>query len=167
MQLYHRYNQLLFSLILAIVHDYATAEEVTLDVFLRVWQQSSSYNAEKAMVSTWLIHIARHSAIDILRRQSTRPDQSAIHADELLVDREPDQQDPQVLAEQALRDQNLHTAIAQLPTEQREVLILAYFEEYSQQQIAARLGLPLGTVKTRTRLAIKKLYDCLAQASWV
>ncbi len=81
-QLYDRYNRLIFSLALAIVNDRATAEEITLDVFMRVWQKAGTYRAEQAKVSTWLTHIARHHAIDVLRRRAARVDQSAVHWEE-------------------------------------------------------------------------------------
>src|SRR5688572_8663523 len=77
-QLYDRYNRLVFSLALAIVNDRATAEEVTLDVFMRVWQKAATYRVEQAKVSTWLTHITRNHSIDILRRRSVRPDQYAL-----------------------------------------------------------------------------------------
>ena len=76
-QLYDRYNRPIFSLALMIVGDRATAEEITLDVFMRVWQKAGSYRADQARVSTWLTHIARHHAIDVLRRRAVRLDQSA------------------------------------------------------------------------------------------
>ena len=76
-QLYDRYHRLVFSLVLAIVNDRETAEEVTLDVFMRVWQKADTYRVEQAKVSTWLTHIARHHAIDMLRRRAARLDQSA------------------------------------------------------------------------------------------
>src|SRR5215211_5017085 len=78
-QLYDRYNRLVFSLALAIVNDGPTAEEITLDVFMRVWQKAGTYRADQAKVSTWLTHIARHHAIDVLRRQAARLDQFAVH----------------------------------------------------------------------------------------
>ena len=78
-QLYDRYNRLVFSLALAIVNDRSTAEEITLDVFMRIWQKAGTYRADQAKVSTWLTHIARHHAIDVLRRRAVRPDQYALH----------------------------------------------------------------------------------------
>jgi DNA-directed RNA polymerase specialized sigma24 family protein len=69
-QLYDRYNRLVFSLAFAIVNDRATAEEITLDVFMRVWQKAGMYRSDQAKVSTWLTHIARNHAIDVLRRRA-------------------------------------------------------------------------------------------------
>jgi len=158
-QLYDRYNRLVFSLALAVVNDRDTAEEITLDVFLRVWQKAGTYRADQAKVSTWLTHIARHHAIDVLRRRSVRLDQQAIHWEELLTGAESSEQDPQESAELSLRRERVHTALALLPPDQRQALILAYFGGYTQHQIAEILKQPLGTIKTRLRLAMQKLRD--------
>src|SRR5687768_14903831 len=73
-ELYDRYNRLVFSLALAIVGDDPTADEITLDVFLRLWRQAANYRAEKARVTTWMTAITRHLAIDALRRRKARPE---------------------------------------------------------------------------------------------
>ena len=161
-QLYDRYHRLVFSLALAIVNDRQTAEEITLDVFLRVWQKASTYRADQAKVSTWLTHIARHHAIDVLRRQGARLDQSAVSWEDTAPRAESFQDDPQDSAEQSLRRERIHTALAQLPVEQKQALMLAYFGGYSQQQIAEVLKQPLGTIKTRIRLAMQKLREHLS-----
>lgn len=160
-QLYDRYHRLVFSLALAIVNDKQTAEEITLDVFMRVWQKASTYRADQAKVSTWLTHIARHHAIDVLRRQAARLDQSAVPWDDAAPRTESSQEDPQDSAEQSMRREHIHAALAQLPWEQKQALMLAYFGGYSQQQIADVLKQPLGTIKTRIRLAMQKLRDHL------
>jgi RNA polymerase sigma-70 factor (ECF subfamily) len=160
-QLYDRYNRLIFSLALAIVNDRGTAEEITLDVFLRVWQKASTYRAEQAKVTTWLTHIARHHSIDVLRRRAARLDQSALHWEDAISNIESSQPDPQESAELSLRRERIQTALAQLPDEQKQALILAYFGGYTQSQIAELLRQPLGTIKTRLRLAMHKLREFL------
>jgi RNA polymerase sigma-70 factor (ECF subfamily) len=160
-QLYDRYNRLVFSLALAIVNDRATAEEVTLDVFMRVWQKASTYRAEQAKVSTWLTHIARHHAIDVLRRRAARPDQHAVHWEDMILKVESSGPDPQDMAEISLRRERILAALAQLPREQSQALTLAFFGGYTHSQIAELLGQPLGTVKTRLRLAMQKLRELL------
>jgi RNA polymerase sigma-70 factor, ECF subfamily len=160
-QLYERYSRVIFSLALAIVNDQATAEEVTLDVFLRVWQKAGSYRAEQAKVSTWLTHIARHHAIDVLRRRAARPDQYAVNLDDATFNGNVSEQNPQEFAELSLRRERVHRALAKLPTDQKQALVLAYFGGYTQHQIAEKLKQPLGTVKTRLRLALQKLRDFL------
>lgn len=156
-ELYERYHRWVFGLALFIVEDHATAEEITLDVFMRVWQKASSYDVQRAKVSTWLAHIARHHAIDILRHRAARVDFRAHSWDELsrpVVDL---QQNPLVLTEISLRRKRILAALSCLPKEQRQVVVLAYFGGYSQQEIAEMLQQPLGTTKTRIRLALRKL----------
>jgi RNA polymerase sigma-70 factor, ECF subfamily len=162
-QLYDRYNRLIFSLALAIVNDRATAEEITLDVFMRVWQKAGTYRAEQAKVSTWLTHIARHHAIDVLRRRAARVDHLAIHWEESISQVESSGPDPQESAELSLRRERIQAALAKLPPEQMQALILAYFGGYTQSQIAELLAQPLGTIKTRLRLAMQKLREFLNQ----
>jgi len=160
-QLYDRYNRLIFSLALAIVNDHATAEEIMLDVFMRVWQKAGTYRAEQAKVSTWLTHIARHHAIDVLRRRAVRLDQSAIHWEDTLHSLKSSHPDPQESAELSLRRERIHAALARLPDEQKQALTLAFFGGYTQSQIAEILAQPLGTIKTRLRLAMQKLREFL------
>lgn len=160
-QLYERYNRPVFSLALLIVGDRATAEEITLDVFMRVWQKADSYRAEQAKVSTWLTHITRNHAIDVLRRRAVRPDHSALSWDELTFQVSSLGPDPGELAEYSFRQARVRAAIAKLPDDQRQALLLAYFGGYTQTQIAEVLKQPLGTIKTRLRLAVQKLRDFL------
>jgi len=160
-QLYDRYNRLVFSLALAIVNDRETAEEITLDVFMRVWQKAGSYRSDQAKVSTWLTHIARHHAIDVLRRRSVRPDQYAADWEDSIPDHISPEHNPQEFAELSQQRERVQAALAQLPEEQKQALLLAYFKGYTQHQIAERLKQPLGTIKTRLRLAMQKLRDFL------
>ena len=161
-QLYDRYNRLVFSLALAIVNDRATAEEITLDVFMRVWQKAGTYRADQAKVSTWLTHIARHHAIDILRRRAARLDQYAVQCDDATSSPDSAGQGPQESAEISLRRERVQAALAELPQEQKQALMLAYFGGYTHQQIADILRQPLGTIKTRIRLAMQKLREHLS-----
>jgi RNA polymerase sigma-70 factor (ECF subfamily) len=160
-QLYERYHRMIFNLALMVVGDHATAEEITLDVFMRAWQKAASYRAEQARVRTWLTHITRNHAIDVLRRRKVRPDHSALPLDELTSGVPPPGQDPGELAEHAMRRERVRAAIARLPIDQKQALLLAYFGGYTQAEIAEVLEQPLGTIKTRLRLALQKLRDFL------
>jgi RNA polymerase sigma-70 factor, ECF subfamily len=160
-QLYDRYHRLIFSLALAIVNDRATAEEIMLDVFMRVWQKAGTYRADQAKVSTWLTHIARNHAIDVLRRRAARVDQFAVHWEDTTSHPESSAPDPQDSVELSLRRERIYAALAQLPPDQKEALQLAYFGGYTQSQIAELLKQPLGTIKTRLRLALQKLREFL------
>ncbi len=160
-QLYERYQRVVFSLALAIVNDPATAEEITLDVFVRIWQKAATYRADQAKVSTWLTHIARNHAIDVLRYRTARLDHHALNWEDVSFQGKSLQEDPQESVELSLRRKRVHAALAQLPPDQREAMLLAYFGGYTQRQIAEALDQPLGTIKTRLRLAMQKLRDCL------
>ena len=160
-QLYDRYNHLVFSIALAIVDDRLTAEEITLDVFMRVWQKAGSYRPDQAKVRTWLTHITRHHAIDVLRRRSTRPDHYAISWDGFTPRSMPTEQDPQELVELSLRRERVRAALAQLPEDQKQALALSYYGGLTQLEIAEALKQPLGTIKTRIRLAMQKLCNIL------
>jgi RNA polymerase sigma-70 factor (ECF subfamily) len=158
--LYDRYRRLVFSVALAVVGDKAAAEEITLDVFVRVWRSAGSYRPGQARVSTWLIRIARNHAIDTWRRRKARPGDfhpgwpQALPAGALPAD-------PQELVEASLRQARVRAALGQLAYDQRQALELAYFRGYTHRQIAHALRQPLGTVKTRIRLALLKLRDLL------
>lgn len=160
-ELYDRYSQLVFSLARASVGDSATAEEITLDVFSRVWQRARTYRAERSRVSTWLTSIARNRAVDELRRRGSRPEQQSLEWAELAPAALPERNGPEAAAELAMQRQRVRAAIADLPDEQKQVVALAYFGGYTQREIAEGLGLPLGTVKTRIRLAMDKLRQAL------
>ena len=162
-ELYDRYSRLVFSLALNLVGDHATAEEITLDVFTRVWEKAETYRAEQAKVSTWLSSIARYRSIDILRRRGARPEQHSIAWAEVSAQAMPSVNGPEEAVELALQRDRLRAAVAQLPPEQKEALALAYFQGYTHRQIAEALNQPLGTVKTRIRLAMQKLRQMLEE----
>jgi RNA polymerase sigma factor (sigma-70 family) len=160
-ELYDRYGRLVFAVALNSVGDYATAEEITQDVFVRVWQKAEQYRVDQGKVSTWLSSIARYRAIDVWRRQSSRPEQHSLAWAELTPGELPRADGPAQAADLAIERERVRTAVSQLPEEQKQALALAYFKGYSHSQIAEQLGLPLGTVKTRIRLAMEKLRQML------
>ncbi len=160
-ELYDRYGRLIFSLARSIVGDQAAAEEITQDVFVNVWEKAATYRPEKAKVSTWLTSIARNRSIDQLRHRGARPEQHSVTWAEVPPGAVPSVDSPAEVAEVHMQQLQVRQAVAQLPDEQKEVLALAYFQGYTQQEIADRLNLPLGTVKTRIRLAMGKLRQWL------
>lgn len=162
-ELYGRYGRLVFSLALNVVGDHATAEEITLDVFTRVWKSADTYRPEQAKVSTWLTSITRHRAIDVLRRQGSRPEQHSVGWAEVSPDNFPSTSSPEEAAEIGLERQRVRAAMAELPLDQRQALALAYFKGYTHREIAEALDQPLGTVKTRIRLAMQKLRQMLQE----
>ena len=162
-ELYDRYARLVFSLALNSVGNPSTAEEITQDVFLRVWQRARQYRADRAKVSTWLTSITRHRAIDQLRRRGSRPEQHSVVWAELAPNAEPSVDGPEQATALAMERERVRAAIDRLSEEQRQVLALAYFQGLTQSQIAEALVLPLGTVKTRIRLGMQKLREMLKE----
>ena len=155
--LYERHIRLLFSISVHLVGSQLAAEEIVLDVFVRVWENAATYQPDRAQVTTWLTTITRYRAIDYLRRQGRRPESDSISWDALPVKPQRVQNSPEQLAGDALRRKRIREALQQIPDEQRRVLLLAYFGGLTQQEISDRLELPLGTVKTRIRLGLQKL----------
>jgi RNA polymerase sigma-70 factor, ECF subfamily len=160
--LYDRYKRLVFSVAFAIVGDGTAAEEVTLDVFVRVWRGAGRYRPERAKVSTWLGAITRHHAIDVLRWRGARASEESLERHESSLIGTLGSTGPEESLEATLERGRVLAALAKLPDDQRQALILAYFRGYTHEQIAERLHQPLGTVKTRIRIAMKKLRQLLS-----
>jgi len=161
-QLFQRYERLVFSLALRIVDETTVAEEVTLDVFLRVWQKADHYRAEKAQVKTWLMRITRNIAIDHLRRNSRRGLHTQVDwADSAHRELLPVAPSSEETASANIRQESVVRAVSSLPDNQQTALSMAYFKGYSHREIAQILNEPVGTVKTRIRLAMKKLRHLL------
>ena len=160
-ELFERYNRLVFSVALAIVGDRGTAEEITLDVFVQVWKRAGTYQQDRAKVSTWLIAITRHHSIDFLRWQKSRPETDSLNLEGISLHNGPVVHNLEENVELNLQRDRVRKALSQLPDEQRETLVMAYFKGYTQSQISEALGEPLGTVKTRIRLGMQKLRKLL------
>lgn len=159
--LYDRYSRLVFSVAFNAVSDHPTAEEITLDVFTRVWERAGTYRADRATVTTWLASIARHRAIDVLRRRQARPEQFSVEWAEASASNMPHIDGPEEQVALAMQQQRVRAAMAALPEDQKRALALAYFQGLSHNEIAATLREPLGTVKTRIRLGMQKLRQML------
>lgn len=156
-ELYDRYSALIYSVAMNTLSDQALAEEITQDVFVRVWERAGTYRNEQGSVATWLASIARNRAIDIFRQNRARHtnlNTSWEAAENLDL---PASQNVEEEVDLAQRVQYVRWAVAQLPEEQRSALSLAYFQGLTHPEIAQKLGEPLGTVKTRIRLAMEKL----------
>lgn len=163
--LYDRYAGAVFSLVARISGDRQVAEDLLQEVFVRVWQRAGTFQGARGKPLTWVLGIAHNLAIDELRRRRRRPaeaderdEEGQIAAFQSLPSGDPD---PADLTWERLRRDQIVAALAQLPPTQRVLIELAYFEGYSQSQMAERLGEPLGTVKTRMRLAAQKLRELL------
>jgi RNA polymerase sigma-70 factor (ECF subfamily) len=158
--LYDRYSSILFGLLIRILHSRAEAEDVLQEVFLQIWQQARSFDSARGRAFTWLVTLARSRAIDRLRSLDSR-DRAARRSSEDAPSMTNDEEWADDAAERSERAEVVRDALAELPEEQRQVLLLAYLEGMSQSEIAAAKNQPLGTVKTRTRAGLKRLSEAL------
>ena len=157
--LYDATSRLVFGLVVRIVSDRETAEEVLLDVFTQVWRQASSYDTNRGAPLAWLMTIARSRAIDRLR--SGKHDQQNKEPLDSIGEVSATSANPEETTVNSERQRLVRAALNTLSPEQREVIELAYYSGLSHSEIALKLGQPLGTVKTRTRLGMMKLRDTL------
>jgi RNA polymerase sigma-70 factor (ECF subfamily) len=141
----------------------ADAEDVVEETFWQAWRQADRFDPQRGTVQTWLLTMARSRVLDRLRAYRRRREDSIDSTPNVEVnDFAVSPTDPSLAVEHAERKQLVLAALADLPKEQREALELGYFGGLSQSEIAQRTGLPLGTIKTRTRLAMLKLRDRLS-----
>jgi RNA polymerase sigma-70 factor (ECF subfamily) len=165
--LYDRFGQGVYSLCLRIVHDRTAAEDLTQEVFLRLWRSASSFDSARGRLKPWLLRIAHNLALNEVRRHQSRP--VAASEDEMEVVRaeladtsvESDPAGTTSLRERALV---VRQAVAQLPLPQRRAIELAFYGGLSQAEVAAALGDPLGTIKSRIRIGMQRLRELLAEA---
>ena len=155
MQLYQRYCNLVYSLALRVLRHQTVAEEVTQDVFLKIWQQPQRWNPALGQFSSWLLTITRNAAIDRLRKEQRYPQAEQDAPTDLFFSQ---------VAEGAISDnplwfegQILRHLLQQLPDEQRQLIELAFYQGYTHSELADGLAMPLGTVKTRLRSGLQKL----------
>ena len=161
--LYDRYASAVNGMALMVLRDPNLAEDVTHDVFLRLWQRPETYEATRGRFAPWLMQVARNRAIDVRRRRRVQP---ALAVDDEIarwaLDPDPDPAE-QVITRQVRRQ--VREALAELAPDQRRLLELAYFGGMSQSQIAASLERPLGTVKSQIRTAMRRLAGRLGDAA--
>lgn len=168
--LYDRWATTVHTLAYYLLGQADEAEDAVEETFWQAWREAGRYDASRGAVSTWLSTIARSRALDrqrARRRRNEEPLESAASTSaedsSARADAPALAADPHHEAEQSERARDIAIALAKLPAEQREVIELAYFGGLSQSEIATRTSLPLGTVKTRARLALEKLRAPLAQ----
>lgn len=157
--LYDLTSRQLYGLLLRVVGDAATAEEVLFDLYVQVWRQAARYEAARGTPLAWLVMMARSRALDRLRsgRGEARDSEPLEEAREAAPAASPEEE----AAHSEMR-RIVHAALVTLPPEQREVIELAYYQGMSQTEIASALGQPLGTVKSRARRAMIKLKGVLS-----
>lgn len=175
MTLYDRHADALFGTTVRFLRDRESAAEVLQDVFMAIWQRADQYDPRFGSAFGWLLGIARNRAIDRLRAESRRP--RAVHAwtgdpdanDTVdLLDwagrrrDAPAEDDPVLEVDRRWTRSLVRTTLAEMPPDERQVVVLAYDHALSQSEIADRLGMPIGTVKSRTRRALARLRSRLA-----
>ncbi len=151
--LYDRHHRIALAIAFRVVGDPQSAEDVVQEAFADVWRQARAFDATKGGARSWLLSIVRHRAIDVTRKMSYKRER--ISLDDVVV--HPSGDDPWPEVERSFDSERVKAAVGSLPAEQGEAINLAYFGGYTNQEIADRLGLPLGTVKGRLRLGMLKL----------
>lgn len=162
-EVYDRYGKLLYSIVLRAVRNGPTAEDITQEIFLRVWNRIHTFQQERGNFEAWLVTIARNRAFDYLRSLRASAPMALASLDDLeRAGRFSSEFDE---SERLVKQKAVTDALRSLPEDQREVLELTHFEGMSQTEIAARLGKPLGTVKSQVRSAVKKLRLAMSGAA--
>jgi RNA polymerase sigma-70 factor (ECF subfamily) len=163
-QLYDRYNGILKALILRVIHNEAEADDLLQEIFMEIWNQAKNFSSQKGKPLGWMVTLARRRAIDGLRKK-----QAYARAEERLQNET--EQQPDAWAHNATEEEIvlsdtrdlIRKVIVGLPPAQQEAIDLAFFRGMSQREIAAKTNTPLGTVKTRLELGLKKIYDGLKE----
>jgi RNA polymerase sigma-70 factor (ECF subfamily) len=163
-QLYDRYNGILKALILRVIHNEAEADDLLQEIFMEIWNQAKNFSAQRGKPLGWMVTLARRRAIDGLRKK-----QAYARAEERL--QQETEQQPDAWVHNSTEEEILHgdrrvlirRVIGVLPPAQQQAIELAFFRGMSQREIAAKTNTPLGTVKTRLELGLKKIYDGLKE----
>jgi RNA polymerase sigma-70 factor, ECF subfamily len=155
--LYDRYRVILFGLTVRILNSREEAEDVLQEVLLQVWRQAADFDEQRGRPFTWLVTLARSRAIDRLRQLAARQRLATASVQEASEE----VSDAALDAVKSEQSAIVRSALAELPEEQRRTLLLAYFEGLTQSEIAERLKIPLGTIKTRMRSGMIKLRELL------
>jgi RNA polymerase sigma-70 factor, ECF subfamily len=152
-ELYDAYGNAVFSLALRILRDSQRAEEIAQDVFLRVWNAPEKWDSTRGRLISWLLTVTRYAAIDLLRAEQRQPDVSETPLEEDSPIPDPSGWNPAEWQD----GQELRKLVNWLPPEQTQVIQLAFYGGLSHREMADKLGIPFGTVKTRLRLGLQKL----------
>ena len=167
--LYDRYAMLVYGLILQVVRNREEAEDLLQEVFVQIWKRAESYDHRFGPPSVWVIRIARNRAIDYVRSKRFHQKKSEIDLgayNEIPVSDGRSSPDSMTMASQV--SSFVSQALEKLPTEQRRLIEMAYFEGYSHSELAKKLSIPLGTVKTRIRIgmtSLQKFFSSLPELS--
>jgi RNA polymerase sigma-70 factor, ECF subfamily len=165
-ELYDRVGRIAYGLALRVLRDERHAEDAVQEAFLQVWRSAATFRAERAKASTWILTLVHRRAVDLVRREERR--QADPLTDESAAGVAPEETDE--AAWLRFERERVQTALKQLPDVQREALELAYYGGFSQSELAERLGVPLGTIKSRMFAGLARLRELLddstQEGSW-
>lgn len=156
-ELYDRYGRAAYGLALRVVRDEKLAEDAVQDAFLTLWRTAAQFIPERGKASTWILTLVHRRAVDVVRREQRRRTESLELAPDPFVEG---------IEEDAwlrLQRERVQSALRQLPDAQREALELAYYGGFSQSELAERLGLPLGTIKSRMFAGLARMRELLGE----
>jgi len=159
--LYDRYGKPAYSLARRILVDDLLAQDVVQEVFLSLWRDAGRFDPGRGSVATYLLALTHHRAVDVVRREENLRRRRT--GDEGLATEADPKADVEGAVELSDRQQRVRVALQGLPDAQRQALALAYFGGYTQREVAALVGVPLGTVKTRMAAGMRKLKDALVE----
>ena len=156
-ELYDRYGRLAYGLAYRVLHDQALAEDAVQDAFLAIWRSADRFLVERAKASTWILTLVHRRSVDLVRREDLR------RAEQL--DETPEAAGASVPDEADLREKRtaVQAALRELPQDQRQALELAYYGGFTQSELAERLGVPLGTIKSRMFAGLSRLRELVPE----
>src|SRR5712691_8970914 len=165
-RLYDETAPLVNGLLLRILKHPQDAEEVLMDVYMKAWKNAASYSPDRGCVQSWLVMMARSVAIDRLRQRKTR-----LEAAGLTIENAPEpvssEASPEEQTVRGQRSARVQSVLSELPSEQREAVVMAFFGGLSHSELAERLGQPLGTVKTRIRSGLLRIRNLLGEPATI
>lgn len=152
--LYDNYSKVLYGIILKIVHSEELAEDVLQDSFVKIWRNAASYDSSKGTLFTWILNVARNTAIDRIRSQEYK------HSSKIQpIDNNVHIVSGESTTQTQVEHIGLEKVVADLKPEQRIIIDYIYFKGFTQAEVAETLNIPLGTVKTRVKSAINRLRE--------
>ena len=157
-QLYDRTGSVAFSLALRVLRDEALAEDAVQEAFLAVWRSASRFLPERSKATTWILTLVHRRAVDLVRREQRRRSEPLEHAPETAGSWSAED-----AAWLRLERERVQQALRALPDQQREAIELAYYGGFTQSELAERLGLPVGTIKSRMFNGLSRLRELLAE----
>ena len=160
--LYDRHSRAVYGFVLHMLREPARAEEITQEVFLNLWLKAGTFRPDRGSFHAWIMTVSHHRVVDELRRDRRQQNTLAEAGRDLLVSGLMPQDGPEAGAQRSEEGAAVRRALNTLPPEQKQVVELAYYQGFTQSEIAQRLHQPLGTVKTRTRMAMQKLRAALS-----